>query len=74
MKTETAEQEPPPWSWHEDVLLVILFALVGAMGMAAGVAADSQVETSIGLVMVGFAAKVLTDVLKERRARRAQNE
>jgi hypothetical protein len=69
MKTETAVEQEPPWSWAEDVLLVALFALVGALGMAAGLATDSQVETSLGLLMFVFAAKVLADVLA-----RAQNE
>ena len=67
MKTETAAPQELPWTWAEDVVLVLLFALIGVLGMAAGLATDSQVETSLGLLMVGFAAKVLADV------RRAQN-
>jgi len=69
MKTEAAAEQEPAWSWAEDVLLVALFALIGALGIAAGLATDSQVEASIGLLMLAFAAKVLADL-----PRKAQNE
>ncbi len=71
METETAAPHELPWSWTEDVLLVVLFALIGALGIAAGLATDSQVEASIGLLMLAFAAKVAADVLRtsSRRSR-----
>ena len=56
-----------PSSWAEDYFLVALFALVGALGMGAGVAADSQVEMSVGLILVLFAAKVLGDIVRQRQ-------
>jgi hypothetical protein len=52
--------------WGEDLFLVALFAIVGALGMLAGAATDSAVEVCIGLVLVVFAAKVLLDVLRAR--------
>lgn len=62
------ESEPRELAgWGEDLFLVALFALVGALGMVAGTATDSPVEVCIGLVLVIFAAKVLFDVLRARR-------
>jgi len=69
MIVQTAVEPNLPLSWGEDILLVILFALVGGLGMAVGVATDSQVETSIGLVMVIFAGKVVADVIRTRSPR-----
>ena len=69
MTVETAVEPNVAWSWGEDILLVLLCALVGGSGMAAGVATDSQVETSIGLVMVMFAGRVLAEVIRTRSRR-----
>jgi hypothetical protein len=72
MGNEAAIETRIPSSWAEDYFLVALFALVGVLGMGAGVAADSQVEMSIGLILVLFAAKVLGDIARQRRGA-AQN-
>lgn len=50
--------------WAEDFFLVALFALVGAIGMAVGIATDSQVQVSIGLILVVFAARVLVGIVQ----------
>jgi hypothetical protein len=67
MRNEAVIEPRIPSSWSEDYFLVALFALVGALGMGAGVAADSQVEMSVGLILVLFAAKVLGDIVRQRR-------
>jgi hypothetical protein len=55
-------------SWEEDLLLVAVFAVVGVLGIGAGIAGDCQVQTSMGLLLVGFAAKVLVDIVRQRSA------
>ena len=72
MRNEAAIEPRIPSSWSEDYFLVALFALVGLLGMGAGVAADSQVEMSAGLILVLFAARVLGDILWKRRGASAQ--
>jgi hypothetical protein len=67
MRDEAVIEAHIPSNWSEDFFLVALFALVGALGIGAGIAADSQVEMSIGLILVLFAAKVLGDILRQRR-------
>lgn len=71
MRSEAASEPRVASSWAEDFFLVALFAVVGALGMGAGIAAGSQVEMSIGLIFVLFAAKVLRDVLRQRAAQNA---
>ena len=71
MRSEAAVEPRAQSSWAEDFFLVALFALVGALGMGAGIAAESQVEMSIGLLFVLFAAKVLGDILRQRSAQNA---
>jgi len=61
---------PATSGWGEDLFLVGLFASVGALGMGIGVAADSAVEVSIGMLLVIFAAKVLFGIV--RHARRSE--
>lgn len=62
MSTETVSESRLPSTWSEDLLLVVLFAAIGVLGIGVGIATDSQVQTSIGLILVGFAAKVLHDI------------
>jgi hypothetical protein len=62
MSTESAIETRPPSTWSEDLLLVGLFAVIGVLGIGVGIATDSQVQTSIGLILVAFAAKVLFDI------------
>lgn len=68
MDAETLVEPDRASSWAEDFLLVAVFAAVGVLGIGAGVAAESQVEMSFGLVLVGFAAKVLVDIVRAQRS------
>lgn len=68
MSTETVTESRIPSTWSEDILLVVLFAAIGVLGIGVGIATDSQVQTSIGLILVGFAAKVLRDIWRESGA------
>jgi hypothetical protein len=67
MHTETVT-EARGSGWAEDLFLVVLFVLVGALGIAAGIATDSQVELSIGLILIVFAARVFADIVQQRRS------
>jgi hypothetical protein len=52
--------------WGEDFFLVVLFAVVGALGIAVGIAAGSQVELSVGLILLIFAVRVFADIMRKR--------
>lgn len=71
MSNETVTEARTPSSWSEDLFLVALFAVVGALGMGAGVAGNSQVEMSIGLILVVFAAQALGDIVRQVFAQKA---
>lgn len=71
MSIETITETATPSSWAEDYFLVAIFALVGALGLGAGIAGESQVQMSIGLIVVLFAAKMLGDILRQRAAQKA---
>jgi hypothetical protein len=67
--TEIADDVEPiaAYGWGEDLFIVALIVAVGALGIGIGLAADSPVEVSIGLVLVIFAGKVFTDIVCARR-------
>lgn len=71
MSTETFTESVTLSSWAEDYFLVAIFALVGALGLGAGIAGESQVQMSIGLIVVLFAARMLGDILRQRSAQKA---
>jgi hypothetical protein len=66
MQVETPTEARGTTGWAEDFFLVALFAVVGALGMAVGIATDSQVQVSIGLILMVFAARVLADIVQQR--------
>lgn len=66
MRAETVTEARRTAGWAEDFFLVALFAVVGALGMAVGIATDSQVQVSIGLILIVFAARVLADIVRQR--------
>jgi hypothetical protein len=70
MSTETVIETRDTSTWSEDLVLIVLFAMVGVLGIGVGIATDSQVQTSIGLVLVGFAAKVLYDIGRRAAAQK----
>jgi predicted dienelactone hydrolase len=66
MRAEAVTEARRTDGWAEDFFLVALFAAVGALGMAVGIATDSQVQVSIGLILMAVAARVLADIVRQR--------